>query len=63
MGRIGILDRLPLSQRETWPSAHRDRNHAADVFAAMLVQPVQRGYGGRHLRQLCHAEIHGDQIF
>ena len=34
-----------------------------DVSAAMLVQPVGRGRGGRHLRQLCHAEIHGNQLF
>ena len=51
------------TKREARPSAHRDRNHAVDVSAAMLVQPVRRRGRGRHLRQLCHAQIYGDQFF
>ena len=39
----------PLPQREAQASAHRNRNYAADVLAAMLVQPVRRGRKRRHL--------------
>lgn len=63
MGRMGISDRAPLPQWKARPSANRDRDDAEDVSAVMLVQSVRRGSGGRHLRQLRHAEIHGDQFF
>ena len=51
MGGMGGNHQALVSLWETRTAAHRDRNYAADVSAAMLVQPVGRGRRGGHLRQ------------
>lgn len=40
----------------------RDRADAADAGAGKLVQPVGRGNRRRGLRQLCGAQVRGDQF-
>ena len=51
VGGMGGNHQALVSLWETRTAAHRDRNYAADVSAAMLVQPVGRGRRGGHLRQ------------
>ena len=59
---MGRTDSTAVFQGKARPSASRDRNHAADVFDAGVVQLVGRGGRGRDLRQLRPSQVRRDRL-